>query len=149
MYKYLLIQKIYDGDRYHNPEVVGTFDNIAAANRFIESSPDYPDNIKFISCRQLIEYPFKDTHYQLDLTSVPYNPVHRIGELRRLIEDEPSIEDFMNDPAYQESFVEHRFSGLSIHPYFTKHDTLDLQFWGWCITLNKDGTWFWQDTSGG
>ncbi len=28
-------------------------------------------------------------------------------------------------------------------------DEIHLQFCGWCIILNSDGTWDWEDTTGG
>jgi hypothetical protein len=32
---------------------------------------------------------------------------------------------------------------------YKKKNSISLQFWGWAIVLNDDGTWFWEDTSGG
>lgn len=33
--------------------------------------------------------------------------------------------------------------------YNKKGDDADIQFCGWCITLKDDGTYFFNDTSGG
>lgn len=38
---------------------------------------------------------------------------------------------------------------VSITPYVCDEERISLQFWGWCINLMPDGTWFWEDTSGG
>ena len=32
---------------------------------------------------------------------------------------------------------------------YLKKDRIHLQFWGWAIVLLKDGSWFFEDTSGG
>jgi len=38
---------------------------------------------------------------------------------------------------------------LTIDPILHNKDMIILQMWGWSINLLEDGTWFWEDTSGG
>lgn len=145
--KYVLLPAHLGG--WGKMEILGTFSCIQNANRFLWTSPDYGDDFKFISCRQIIERPdASGNKIKLDLTSVPYNPIDKIGELQRLIEDEPSIQDFIDDPVHQEGFVEHQLAGISFHPY-VKEDEITLQLWGWSIRLFRDGTWFFEATDGG
>jgi len=150
--QYMLIERIYDGDSYHNPRILGVFTNMLAVERFIQTSTDYelPDGKKpkFVSCRQLIEFPVGDTRYQLELTSIPLNPYNRIGELADQFADEPSFLEHENNFQAQSSFLAHLKNGISVHLWFGK-DRLDLQFWGWAIVLLEDGTWFWEATDGG
>jgi hypothetical protein len=102
----------------------------------------------FISCRQLCEFPVGDTHYQLELTSVPNNPYNRIGELADLFADEPTISEFEKQEQTQPSFLEYKKNGYSITPRFLV-GKVEFQLWGWAIVLLEDGTWFWEATDGG
>jgi len=38
---------------------------------------------------------------------------------------------------------------LTIDPILHNENMIILQLWGWSINLLEDGTWFWEDTSGG
>ena len=38
---------------------------------------------------------------------------------------------------------------ISVTPYLNTPFKTKLQFWGWELILNHDGTWTWNDTSGG
>ena len=148
MHKYILFKYVWVRNDYDDQEILGTFDSIADVNRFLETSGGYLTDQKFISCRQINEYKYKGTSYRLDLTSTPHNPISSIGELEKFFKEEPTIEDLLTNKVHQVRFVEHKKKGYSVHPYFSK-DSLSLQLWGWAIVLSNDGTWFWEDTSGG
>ncbi len=148
MYKFLLLKYVWVRNDYGDPEILGTFDSLVDVNRFLETSDDYLTDQKFISCRQINEYKYKGTSYRLDLTAVPFNPVDKIGELKKFFKEEPTIDDLLTNKIHQVNFVEHKKKGYSVHTYFGK-DSLSLQLWGWAIVLSNDGTWFWEDTSGG
>jgi hypothetical protein len=38
---------------------------------------------------------------------------------------------------------------LEILEIYDTGGNITLQFWGYAVTLNTDGTWSWEDTSGG
>jgi len=151
MFKYILIEQILNCDSldYGKPRILGTFDSIATVNRFIQTSTDYElddgTKPKFIMCRQICEFPSKYLRYRLELSSIPHNPYNKIGELADLFSDEPPIGFHIDSCA---NLSDHRRSGYSIHPYF-EDGSLSLQLLGWAIVLKEDGTWFWEDTSGG
>jgi hypothetical protein len=147
-YKYLLTKYVMIDACFSDMVIVGTFDSIGAVNTFMNTSDDYPKDTKFISCRQINEYEFGAKRYKIELTSIPYNPVNRVNELKGFFEEEPTIEDLEDRAETQPLFLDFKKKGYSIHTY-PGHDSMSLQFWGWAIVLNEDGTWFWEDTSGG
>jgi hypothetical protein len=147
----ILIQRTGDGYAYANPEVLGTFDNFQAVNRFIQTSTDYElgdgTKPKFTTCKQICYSPVGGTPYQLELINVQHNPYNRIGELADIISEEPTILDFEKRSENQPAFLAHQKNGYAVHPYFSKNK-LKLQFWGWAIVLKEDGTWFMEATDG-
>lgn len=147
MFKYMLTKQVWESRDYGKEEVLGIFDRFDDVNEFLRTS-GYPSNIKFFTCRQIIEVPLGGTNIRLDLTSVPFNPISKIGELKQFFEEEPTIAEFEERNTTQPDFLEYKKKGYSVHTYFDD-DSMSLQFWGWAIVLKEDGIWFWEDTSGG
>jgi len=48
-----------------------------------------------------------------------------------------------------EPTIEYPVPEIRVTPILHNEDLIILQFLGWSIDLNKDGTWNWEDTSGG
>lgn len=148
MFKYLLTLQVWERNDYGNEEVLGTFDEIDNVNRYLHTA-GYPSNIKFISCRQIIERSINGTNIRLDLRSVPFNPIDKIGELRMAFEEEETILDLLqaresvtDDLTSQDDelvTVELRFLG----------GELFLKFSQCGISLLKDGTWKYEYTGYG
>ena len=62
--------------------------------------------------------------------------INQISEVKRFLEDEKKIEN-------------NKDSLVSIIPITRNDDKVYLQFCGWSINLYADGTWCWEDTTGG
>lgn len=140
MYNYILYKQIWWAGRYDAVQVQGTFDSIDAVNEFLITT-GYPDNIKFISCRQIIETKIFDVQTRLDLTTISHNPIDTIGQLHNALEEEETILDLL------QATVE---AGDSLTSQDDKLVTVELRFLGGelflkfsqCgISLLKDNTW--------
>ena len=141
MYQYLLTLQVWESDDYGDVEVLGTFDEIGNVNRFLRTA-GYPNHIKFISCRQIIETTTgKGRSIRLDLTSVPFNPIDKIGELRKALEEEETIMDLLcatNEAG--DSLTSQDDELVTVELRFLGGE-LFLKFSQCGISLLKDGTW--------
>ena len=150
MYKYLLSKQIRTNDSgYGNVEVLGTFDSIDNVNEFLRSSPTYPDHVKFISCRQIIETKMNGIATRLDLTSVPFNPVDTIGELCNAFKEQETILDLRcaMDQTTDDMIADEDMHYV-VEPKFLGGE-LFLSFCQFGISLLKDGTWKYEYTGYG
>lgn len=64
---------------------------------------------------------------------------------------EKEFEAFLSEYKHGEIIDEQTFSpqGNGATLYKNKNGTVDIQFCGWCITLSPNGTYFFNDTTGG
>lgn len=148
----LLIEYDYSG-RFGGARVLGTFDSVQNANYFAKCRFNYKDFPNFDNTREnlrQVRYITDKDNNQCRLTLSPttQNPYDNLGALKLAFKDEPSINKILTNKDYQKSFVEHAMESHAVYPYYLK-DKVSLQLWGWAINLFEDGTWFWEDTSGG
>ena len=147
MFKYMLTQQVYDGTDFGNVEVIGTFGEIDNVNEFLRSSPDYPDYIKFISCRQIIEFSDESKCYKLDLITVPFNPIDKLGQVRKVMRKEKTILDLLEadgicgDPltANDDTLITVTIKNVASSEIFFSFET-------WGISLLEDGTWHFEES---
>lgn len=148
MFKYFLTLQVWESGDYSSVEVLGTFDEIANVNEFLYSA-GYPSRVKFISCRQIIETTIKGKAIRLDLRSVPFNPIDRIGELRNAFKQEETIKDLrcaMDQTT--DDMIANEDLHVTVEPRFLSGE-LFLHFCLFGISLLKDGTWKYEDTGYG
>jgi hypothetical protein len=75
--------------------------------------------------------PFKELK-EKDVTSLQY--------FKELLESEETIQDLYHNGVDLENFD----MSLSVFPILAVKDKVILQFHGWVVFLNKDGTWSWK-----
>jgi hypothetical protein len=147
MFKYMLTRRESRSGGYGSIEILGTFGEIANVNDFLRSSPDYPDYVKFISCRQIIETTIKGVPTRLELDSVPFNPIDKIGELTQALEEEETILDLQcatneaGDPLTSQDK-----ELVTVQIKYIGKAKIFLQFSICGISLLEDGTWEYVDT---
>lgn len=153
MDNYVLFIEYDYSNTFGETQILGTFDSVQNANyfascRFIYTElPAFKDSNK--SLKQVRYFNDKDNNRcRLTLTPTTQNPYDNLGALKLAFKDEPLIGDAQGSDLTHESFLEHIKKGFAIYPYYLK-DKVSLQFWGWAINLYEDGTWFFEDTSGG
>ena len=149
MYKYLLTKYILlPYGTFGDVDVLGTFDSIDTVNEFLHSA-GYADNIKFISCRQIIETEMLGKQTKLDLTSVPYNPIDKIGELLNAFKEEETVLDLLcaRDQVTDDLIADEDLH-VVVEPKFLGGE-LFLHFCQFGISLLKDGTWKYEYTGYG
>ena len=153
MFKYLLTKQVRQRGVvglgvFGNVEMLGTFDSIDNVNEYLDSA-GYTSNIKFISCRQIIETEMLGIQTRLDLTSIPFNPIDKIGELRNAFEEEDTIEGLLcatNEAG--DSLTSQDDELVTVEPRFLGGE-LFLKFSQFGISLLKDGTWKYEYTGYG
>lgn len=140
MYKYILTREERRSGDYGSVEKLGVFDKIDNVNEFLQST-GYPNHIKFISCKQIIESRMNNVPTKLTLTSIPFNPIDRIGELRNAFKEVETIMDLrcaMDQTA--DDMIANEDTHVVVEPRFLGSG-LFLQFCQFGISLFKDGTW--------
>lgn len=137
-------------EKGENVVVLGMFDSLQLVNHFVRTYPRYPEGIRFVQENENIYFDdLQKTPILLQLQRVAENPHNKVGEVVAAFRDEPTIENLLTDDKHQVGFVNYKKRGYSCQPFQFSKSSMSLQFWGWAIVLNEDGTWFMEDTSGG